>query len=95
MFYPDKANARSMYLYKKISSGRSRRRLEIRQIAIKEKKKHETLEKITLTLKICNYIHQKYEKLTIFLFPKLHLKIQSIYISSHRSGAVCAQVTSV
>ena len=37
MFYPNRANSRAKYLYKKIFTGRSRRRLEIHQICIKEK----------------------------------------------------------
>ena len=79
MFYPNRANSRAMYLYKKIFTGRSRRRLEIRQIGIKEKTKQEKLEKLTLTPKISTFLHKRYEKFTIFLYPKLHLKIQTIF----------------
>ena len=53
--------------------------MEIRQIAIKEKKNRIKLEKITLTTKIYGILHKKYVKFTAYLYSKLHIKIQTLF----------------
>ena len=78
LFYPEIAQYRAIHLYEKISLGRDRRRSGIRQIAIKEKRKHENRQKATLMEGIFLRFNQKFKQFSIFLFPKLHPKIQSI-----------------
>ena len=53
--------------------------MEIRQIAIKEKKNRIKLEKITLTTKISGIFHKKYEEFTAYLYPKLHIKVKILF----------------
>ena len=52
--------------------------MEIRHIAIKEKRKRDRLLKIVFMKKMSLFLEQKYEKFTIFLYPNLHPNLQFI-----------------
>ena len=78
LFYPEIAKYRAIHLYEKISLGRDHRESGLHQIAIKEKTKHENRQKATLMGDTFLLFDKKIEQFSIFLFPKLHSKIQSI-----------------
>ena len=78
MFFPMRAKSRAVHLYKKISAGRNHRRIQLRQLAITEKKKRDKLLEITFTGKICLWLVNKYKKLTIRFYEILPSKIQSV-----------------
>jgi hypothetical protein len=68
-FFPEKAMARSQYLYTKIEAGRIQRRVQLRPIAIRKKKEQDLLEETSVGSKFkclekCNCCCQKDAKVT-------------------------------